>query len=87
MALRLRQSWEDDPDRNDWTVYDDLLERPVGRIYESSAHSGEVVWAWVISAADAYSFVVGTSGLAPTLEKAKAAVLNNWMAIMDWSRD
>ena len=45
------------------------------------------MWVWIISAADAYSFGVGTSGLAPTLEKAKAAVLNNWMAIIDWSRD
>jgi hypothetical protein len=87
MALTLRHSWEEDRDRNDWTVYDDLLERPVGRIYENSAHSGKAMWVWVVHAGDAYSWGAGKSGLAPTLEKAKAAVLNNWMAIMGWSRE
>jgi hypothetical protein len=86
MALTLRQSWEGDRDRNDWTVYDDLLERPVGRIYEISTHGGEVLWVWIIHTGDAHGSR-GTSGLAPTLEKAKAAVLNNWMAIISWSRD
>ena len=87
MALTLRHSWENGRARNDWTVYDDLLERPVGRVYEISAPSAEAEWFWVIHTGDAYGSGAGTSGRASTLEKAKAAVLINWMAIKGWSQE
>jgi hypothetical protein len=72
MALALRPtSLSDDPDRQDWSIYEDGAE--IGRLYEDLyIADAQLRWFWSIALMGPARHLCQTSGRAPTLEIAKA---------------
>jgi hypothetical protein len=68
-----------DPDRHEWTVYEDGQE--IGRLYEDrTASHPEIAWFWSIIVMGPARHRVRTDGRAPTLEEAKAQFAAAWTA-------
>jgi hypothetical protein len=65
-------------DRQDWTIFDDG--EPVGRIYEdvSASTPAELRWFWSVTVYVNPKESIVTSGKAPTIEAAKAALEASW---------
>jgi hypothetical protein len=74
MALTLRRTWPTEGrfPKPDWEIFDDGIQ--VGRVYEATGSAGSR-WFWAINGAAgrAASSGIRASGLASSLEAAKAA--------------
>jgi hypothetical protein len=78
MNLTLRRTWPTEPfPRQDWLIIDDGEQ--VGRVYLATGGAG-TRWFWAINGAAgrAASSGITASGLAPTVEAAKAAFLQRY---------
>ena len=88
MALTMRPT---DLDRSpatadiaDWMVLDDGI--PIGRIYQRHAPANaDVVWFWSITTYVEPRAGLRTSGMAETLEAAKAAFRDSYDKWRDWA--
>ena len=81
MPLTMRPTGGHSPvyaDRQDWTIFDDGA--PVGRIYEdvSASTPAELRWFWSVTVYVNPKESIVTSGKAPTIEAAKAALEASW---------
>jgi hypothetical protein len=81
MALTLRPS---DLDRSRWIAFDDGI--PIGRIYQRHAPANaDVTWFWSITAYVEPRSGLRTSGMAETLDAAKAAFRDSYDKWRDWA--
>jgi hypothetical protein len=71
-------------DLDDWIVLDDG--RPIGRIYQRHAPANaDVTWFWSITAYVEPRSELRTSGMAETLDAAKAAFRDSYDKWRDWA--
>ena len=88
MALTLRPTdLERSPataDLEDWIVLDDGI--PIGRIYQRHAPANaDVAWFWSVTAYVEPRSGLRTSGMAETLDAAKAAFRDSYDKWRDWA--
>jgi hypothetical protein len=82
--LRRVRRLSDDPDRRDYSVFDDGVE--IGRVYRNSTSRRALPWFWSIIALGPARAHVETDGRAATLEQAKTQFRENWDAFKDYDQ-